>query len=556
MCVVCVTVAATVVVASQVTPIEIFSETTATQRTLTSFSGSSSTLSTKQKSEIRTLVEGNPKANAVTCSGLTLRNASKAATAIARQRSKVACDYAKTLNPLLNATVVTRSTAVRSNAGRVTVQLRDLNQAAPPKTPGPIPPTPTEGSNSAALNSEICRLKENSRARKLGDPAPNFAGQKDIMGRYPSNATAFPFAPTALPVKGKINVSMVFVDWADSPGTRSDYDFYTNQGKFLRDFYWMVSENKLDIKITYSEKWFRMSGSYKDVSTRFSEELQLGDAPKKRLFFDSAVAASDSETDFSTTDVVLFAIPRGKSVFQGGLHVFNFIHNTHLRTGEGNIYNSAVAGDFFLTNNGQPPWVFYVHEIGHMIGIPHQANEDANKPNVEKFIVTPLGGWDIMSMQGGATRTITSWLRWLAGWLSDEQVICVTKDSLTNATFRLHPINEVKGRTESLVIKLNETKAIVVESRRHDDYFDISTGNSKNGVLIYTVDATKGSAQGNQVLLSPRDIREYLREKNTYPDWRELDAILFQGDSVEYEGLKIEVVTVGPDADTVRVTKN
>lgn len=397
-----------------------------------------------------------------------------------------------------------------------------------------------------AVDPEICKLQENSRMRGPG---------KGLDGRYTGNATAFPFNPTTLPIKGQINVAMIFVDWADLPGTAKDYAFYQQQAKLFKDFYWMVSERKLNMNLTFSSKWFRIPSSYKSFTTTFEEEAQRGEAPKKQVFYDAAVAASDAETDYSKIDIVFYAVPTAKSVFTNGPHEFNFDYNGFLNTNEKKIYDTATAGDFFLKHKGQPPWVYYVHETGHMIGVPHQANEDLNRPGVEMYLVTPLGGYDIMSMQGGATRTITSWLRWLAGWLDDSQVICTTSETITDNYFNLTPINLVTGKPESLVIKLSETKAVVVESRRFDKRFDVSTGNSKNGLIVYTVDATKGSAQGNQTLLSPRNITRYIKEKNTYPDWRELDAMFFTGNSVKVGNLVIRAHKIGKNLDVVRVTK-
>jgi len=190
-----------------------------------------------------------------------------------------------------------------------------------------------------------------------------------------------------------------------------------------------------------------------------------------------------------------------------------------------------------------------------MLGIPHQADEDENKPGSKKYIVTPIGGWDVMSEHGGGQRTMTTWLRWLAGWLDDDQIACTTKEAVGSEFYELTPVNVVGGEKEALVIKLSETKAVVVESRRFDKKFDVETGNSPNGLIAYTVDATRASAQGNQVILSPRDITEYIKQENTWPDWRELDAIFFQGDSIVIEGIKIEAFSIGKNSDVVKVSK-
>jgi M6 family metalloprotease-like protein len=523
------------------TPAVTATKYTVNQKTLASFTASATGLTTLQKSQVKAAVEANPNAEKFICTGIRYVSQPMSENIKVRKRAKAACDYAKQLNPALSTWFQNKPTDARSYAGKVllTIKTADISGV----------------SNRVTLDSSICKIEENSRARKIGDPVPNFLGEADIMGRYKGNATAFPFAPTALPIMGEIDVALIYVDWADNPGNKIDYDYYQEQVKFFDDFYWMASENKLEMKVQTSDMWFRIDGSYEDFTLTFEEEAQRGEAPKKQVFYDAAVAASDPEFDFTDIEIVFFAFPRGKSVFfHGGPHEFNFDWNGYLKTEERDIYDTTAPGDWFLNSGGdEPPWVNYVHEVGHMLGIPHQANED-NQREDRLWLQNPINGYEIMANQGGATRTMSSWLRWLAGWLDDEQVACTTKATIEDEFYELTPINNVSGEKESLVIKLSDTKALVVESRRFDTYFDRPSPNNKNGLLVYTVDATKGSAQGNQALLSPRDITKYLVE----PMWRtssELDAMFFQGDSVVFEGIKIEAYSIGKNSDVVRVTK-
>ena len=529
------------VLAFGLVPAQAATEYVATQKTLASFTASATGLTTLQRSQVKAAVEANPNAEKFICTGIRYVSQPMSENIKVRKRAKAACDYAKQLNPALSTWFQNKPTDARSYAGKVllTIKTADISGV----------------SNRVTLDSNICKIEENSRARKIGDPVPNFLGEADIRGRYKGNATAFPFAPTALPIMGEIDVALIYVDWADNPGNKIDYDYYQEQVKFFDDFYWMASENKLEMKVQTSDKWFRIDGSYEDFTLTFEEEAQRGEAPKKQVFYDAAVAASDPEFDFTDIEIVFFAFPRGKSVFfHGGPHEFNFDWNGYLKTEERDIYDTTAPGDWFLNSGGdEPPWVNYVHEVGHMLGIPHQANEDFKDGRVLQ-INNPINGYEIMANQGGATRTMSSWLRWLAGWLDDEQVACTTKATIEDEFYELTPINNVSGEKESLVIKLSDTKALVVESRRFDTYFDRPSPNNKNGLLVYTVDATKGSAQGNQALLSPRDITKYLVE----PMWRtssELDAMFFQGDSVVFEGIKIEAYSIGKNSDVVRVTK-
>lgn len=522
------------------TPAVTATKYTVVQKTLSAFSSSATGLTAAQRLQVKQAVDANPTAEKFICTGIRFESAPMSQNITVRKRAKAACDYAKTLNPNLSTWFQNKPTKARSFAGRVLLTIKN--------------PDRSDLANQISMDAEICKIQENSMVRKPGERVVDFTGEKEIRGRYTGNATAFPFAPTVLPIKGEINVNLVFVDFADLAGTKSDHDYYVNQLKMFEDFYWMASERKLKMNLTYSDSWFRIPASYKSFTTTPVEEAQRGEAPKKQVFYDAAIAASDAGTDFSKSNVVFFAVPTAKSVFSQGPHEFNFDWNGYLKTAEGDIYDTATAGDWFLKSGGdEPPWVYYVHEVGHMIGIPHQANEDA-KDEPRLWIQNPINGYEIMANQGGATRTISSWLRWLAGWLDDDQVVCTTKAAITDNYFELTPINVVSGDVESLVIKLSDTKVVVVESRRFDPYFDRKTPNNKNGLIVYTVDATKGSAQGNQALLSPRDITKYIHE----PMWRtsgELDAMFFQGDSVVIEGMKIQAFKVGGKADIVRVSK-
>lgn len=510
------------------------------QFTLAGFASTATKLSTKQRTELSAAAKRIPKLQSALCTGITSTNAGSSEKARAVTRAKATCAALKQTMPTITVSHSSKPSTAASYRGKVIVSFQSESVLV---------------ANPALVSPSQCKLQENSRVRKPGEPVKDFTGLAEIRGQYRGNATAFPFNPTVLPVRGTIDVAMIFVEWDDLQGTVQDYTYYQNQLKMFKDLYWMVSENKLNMQTQLSPKWFRIPGSYKQHTLTFEEEAQRGEAPRKQVFYDAAIAASDPETNFKDFEIVFFAIPRAKSVFfHGGPHEFNFDHNGYLNTKERKIYDTAAAGDWFLkSDNIEPPWVYYVHEVGHMIGIPHQANEDARQ-EPRLWIQNPINGYEIMANQGGATRTMSSWLRWLAGWLDDEQVACATKDSITDNYFELHPINRVKGEVESLVIRLSESKAVVVESRRFDEYFDRKTENSKDGLIVYTVDATKGSAQGNQALLSPRDITRYISER-TWRGGSELDAFFFQGDKVTIDGLTIEAHLIGQSSDIVRVYK-
>ena len=123
MCVVCVTVAGTVLAASQLAPVQLYSDFTSSNKTLTSFSASTTKLTTKQRSELKSLVSANSSAESAACTGLVPKGATKASITTARTRAKASCDYVNVLEPFIRTSVTTKVTTNRSLVGRVIVTL-------------------------------------------------------------------------------------------------------------------------------------------------------------------------------------------------------------------------------------------------------------------------------------------------------------------------------------------------------------------------------------------------------------------------------------------------
>lgn len=190
MCVVCVTVAGTLIAASQLTPVQVLSDFATSQKTLTSFSGTSAALSSRQKVEIKSLVDGSPLAESVVCTGLVTKNSTKSALSSARNRAKAACEYAQRLNAGLETTVLTRTTSTRANSGKVTLLIRTPKESdevaapAPQPSPGPTPqtPLPVEGTNCSKIGQKVADKNGFMKCVWQGGPTEDFL--KNVNWRY------------------------------------------------------------------------------------------------------------------------------------------------------------------------------------------------------------------------------------------------------------------------------------------------------------------------------------------------------------------------------------
>lgn len=118
------TLAGTVLASSQFAPIEIANAFSSNQKTLTSFAGTSTALSSKQKSEIKALLSANPLASSVVCTGLITKGSSQTVVNRVKNRANASCNYAKSLDSALSISTTTKLTTSKSSAGKVVVSLK------------------------------------------------------------------------------------------------------------------------------------------------------------------------------------------------------------------------------------------------------------------------------------------------------------------------------------------------------------------------------------------------------------------------------------------------
>ena len=93
------------------------------------------------------------------------------------------------------------------------------------------------------------------------------------------------------------------------------------------------------------------------------------------------------------------------------------------------------------------------------------------------------------------------------------------------------------------MVPISTSKILVIESRKSESLDEIPTG--KEGVLIYTVDMTKGQLGGGY---------ETIRRAGSTDPYFE-DAPLRPGDSVTVDGVKIQVNELATSGDSITVSK-
>jgi len=103
------------------------------QKTLASYSGSNTSLSGLQKTQIERALSEVPDAEKFICTGIRYYDQPMSVNIMVRKRAKAACEYAKQLNPNLSTWYQNKPTKARSYAGKVLLTIKSKNLRSPEK---------------------------------------------------------------------------------------------------------------------------------------------------------------------------------------------------------------------------------------------------------------------------------------------------------------------------------------------------------------------------------------------------------------------------------------
>ena len=341
----------------------------------------------------------------------------------------------------------------------------------------------------------------------------------------------FPKATGRLPSNGVIRALIIPVDFADVQGNGNPENVFTAMTDGMNEFYFHVSANRVKFEFTTLRSWVRMpvSSSYHGLGI-----WSKGDSAG---YWKLALKTADPLVDFSLFDVVYVLSPKeipSSSIAYGPAGPM--LPNNGLTTNDGPVMNISLSGADAWRNGSSGPWKWISHETGHLFGLHDLYTTD----------VATYGQWDLMSdnwSQG--VIELNSWNRYLLDWLSDSQVICLDAANITSAGSEvlLDPIERNNSLTKSVVIKISNSKIVVVESRRNEGFDVIDSSNE--GVLIYTVDMNIETQKGGwNIQRRPGSVSTNFK-----------DAALRAGEKIVTNGVTIEVLARDANGDRVKISK-
>lgn len=391
---------------------------------------------------------------------------------------------------------------------------------------GPAQPVPTEMAYEPPTTPgeavDQCRIQEVSGVRGM-------------------TGAGFPQWNSLTPRFGVVKWALVPIEFQDLAGEKDFRGRIDDQMRLLSEWFWNVSGGRLKVEWVVLDKWATLPGKAADYA--IGNSANVNDAANGPKLFRDAMAAADPIFDFSNVQTVNFILPSGQSVIGESSQGFPWdqVVKDYV-TNEGKIASYSIAGKFFDLP-GKAYWSYWAHEFGHAIGLPHVGG-GANLP--------PFNPWDLMGGQDGPSRELSGWLRFIAGWLSDDQIYCRDSNSVEKLGVTLVPLSNTDSGVKLVVLPVSKTKAVLVEARRQNK-FSCTTVPTQDGVLVYTYDATLGHFQNFLMPVTPTG-RNNLDSSCKFAP-QPPDSILRLGDKVTVDGLTVEVVKSGK-FDRVLISKN
>ena len=361
--------------------------------------------------------------------------------------------------------------------------------------------------------------------------------------RFGNLHAGFPPLTHNLGLGGSFTVALIPVDFSDLPGEPQPLRRVADQMRLFTDWWAMVSGGAARFDWRVHDGWVRIPGRSTDyaIARSGADDTRIADA---------ALAAADPVFDFSGVAVVYFILPSGQRFL--GESVQGFRHTRYrFDTAEGPIENYALPGAFFDAPN-RTYWSYWAHETGHMFPMPdlYLQSEQWGLSRSSPVPGGPFSGFDLMSNQDGPSRTLSTWLRFLQGWLRDEQVWCAPEGPLS-ARVVLVPVDSSLPGTKAAMLPIGETTMVVVESRRPNPRFDCDSPN-RSGAIVYLVDSTLGTGEGQLQLVAPSGRGLVFPASCATP--QQLDAVMVPGDTVVAGGVTVRVEASGA-YDVVTITR-
>ena len=347
-----------------------------------------------------------------------------------------------------------------------------------------------------------------------------------------SMSNGFPRAEGRLPNRGVVRALIIPVEFSDLIGTGSPATVYKEMAKGTADFYYKESQHSVRFEFTTLPKYLNLNVP---VSS-FKLGTYNGGDPYS--YFMAGLKAAENLIDISNFDIA-YVLPPSQVTYQQIAYGPAFpaeLNSENYQNSTGRVLNGVVGGADAWQSLPGAQWKWMAHETGHTFGLYDWYTLDGTNP---------YGPWDIMSLNWSTEAIeLNSWNRYISGWLADSQNSCLDASEVTSNSqvFKIEAIGVDSNKNKSVMIRLSDTRIIVVEARATAG-LDVLKPN-QSGVLVYTVDTSIPTIKGMANTYSRTGVSSDLR-----------DAPLKTGETVTINGIKITATSASGTDFEVSISK-
>jgi len=257
----------------------------------------------------------------------------------------------------------------------------------------------------------------------------------------------YPVTPHTGSVKAGVQkIAVVGLDFSDSPGQGNPIEILGNNLEKAKEFFNWYSNGKVKLEFTTYDKWIRLSQPSSAFVTgeHFTSTAGALSVPDMAKEFNSAI---NKHINLSGYTAVFFVYPKT---------IEKITENFGLAAGWGGLPAFyGYAPTYYPIE--YPYWIYIIHELLHEQGL-----QGHSPKNPYRFGVLLNGN--------GYTAGINSWDELAVDWLTEDEIYCVDKPNLKPVQIELAPIERQQAGVHTIMIKLDNHRALVIESHRQGDF--------------------------------------------------------------------------------------
>jgi hypothetical protein len=273
----------------------------------------------------------------------------------------------------------------------------------------------------------------------------------------------FPIAPHQGSVKAGVEkIAIVGFDFSDSPGQGSPLDIFGNTMDQSQKFFNWYSNGKVNFEFASYDKWIRLS----KPSTSYATGQHFTST-------EGVLTVNQMADEFKSLI--------SKYINLNGYTAIWFVYPKNIQTITENFGLASYPSIYGIgPSNYQievPLWTFYIHEMLHEQGLQGHSPKEPWR-------------FGVLLNGNGYTAGMNSWDELSVDWMAEDEIYCVNKSHLKPVQIELAPIEREQGGVHSIMVKLDDHRALVIESHRQGE-FAPGMPDYGYGVTLQLVDTTK-----------------------------------------------------------------